>query len=107
MTALASWCLRDQWIKNLPADEIVPMLFSMGKDRTQTLECLKSSGLTKIRDIICAGLSVDEPDVLSALESSTRAERFYLFSSHGWTSASAKSWIEKFQKRTNNAAEVQ
>lgn len=30
ITALASWCLDDDWISSLPVDEAVPMLFRMG-----------------------------------------------------------------------------
>ena len=30
ITALASWCLFDNWIKGLPVDETVPMMFSLG-----------------------------------------------------------------------------
>lgn len=32
MTALASWGLFDDWIKDLPVDEAVPMAFDMGAD---------------------------------------------------------------------------
>ena len=30
MTALASWCLDDNWLDELPVDEAIPMLFRMG-----------------------------------------------------------------------------
>lgn len=32
MTALASWAFSDDWIKDLPVDEAVPMCFDMGAD---------------------------------------------------------------------------
>lgn len=32
ITALASWCLGDPWIADLPVDEAVPMLFRMGSE---------------------------------------------------------------------------
>ncbi|HXU28936.1 MAG TPA: DUF3142 domain-containing protein [Thermoanaerobaculia bacterium] len=32
ITALASWCLGDPWIADLPVDEAVPMLFRMGPE---------------------------------------------------------------------------
>ncbi len=32
MTALASWSFSDDWIKDLPVDEAVPMCFDMGAD---------------------------------------------------------------------------
>jgi hypothetical protein len=33
MTALASWCLFDGWLAELPVDEVVPMVYRMGRDR--------------------------------------------------------------------------
>lgn len=38
ITALASWCLFDNWIKDLPVDEMVPMMFSLGRDREKILK---------------------------------------------------------------------
>lgn len=32
ITALASWCSDDRWLRDLPVDEVVPMLFQMGRD---------------------------------------------------------------------------
>ena len=32
ITALASFCIGDGWIKDLPVDEAVPMIFRMGED---------------------------------------------------------------------------
>ncbi len=32
MTALASWCGADSWMKDLPVDEVVPMAFRMGSE---------------------------------------------------------------------------
>lgn len=32
MTALASWCGADSWLKDLPVDEVVPMAFRMGTE---------------------------------------------------------------------------
>ncbi len=33
MTALASWCMDDNWVDGLPVDEVVPMLFRMGAEK--------------------------------------------------------------------------
>ncbi len=33
MTALASWCAGDDWLRDLPVDEAVPMLFRMGVEK--------------------------------------------------------------------------
>ncbi len=35
ITALASWCLNDIWIENLPIDYAVPMLYNLGEDSKQ------------------------------------------------------------------------
>jgi len=35
ITALASWCMSDDWISDLPIDEAVPMLFRMAGDGKQ------------------------------------------------------------------------
>lgn len=37
MTALASWCMYDNWLTELPVDEAVPMLFRMGVDERNVL----------------------------------------------------------------------
>ena len=35
ITALASWCAGDDWLRDLPINEAVPMLFRLGVDRPQ------------------------------------------------------------------------
>lgn len=35
MTALASWCLMDNWIQDLPVDEAVPMLYDLGTEQSR------------------------------------------------------------------------
>jgi hypothetical protein len=37
ITALASWCMYDDWISDLPIDEAVPMLFRMAGDGKQIM----------------------------------------------------------------------
>ena len=32
ITALASWCMDDRWLSDVPVDEVVPMVFDMGTD---------------------------------------------------------------------------
>jgi hypothetical protein len=44
MTALASWCLGDNWIDSLPVDRVVPMLFDMGADAEQVGRYLLAGG---------------------------------------------------------------
>jgi len=42
ITALASWCIGDRWIRDLPVNEAVPMLFSMGPDEALIRQYLSS-----------------------------------------------------------------
>ncbi len=44
MTALASWCLGDPWVQDLPVDEIVPMVFQMGADARRIRNHLARGG---------------------------------------------------------------
>jgi hypothetical protein len=44
ITALASWCVGDRWIRNLPVNEAVPMLFSMGSEEALIRHYLSSTG---------------------------------------------------------------
>ncbi len=81
ITALASWCLDDPWIRDLPIDDAVPMLFRMGPDRRDVVRYLSSGGDFKLP--VCRqslGLSLDEPiDRLPA------RRRLYFFSPSRWT----------------------
>jgi len=72
MTALASWCMQDDWLDDLPIDEAVPMLFRMGPSEAPFAHDMR----TRLRAPICrgaVGVSLDEPmrDV--------RADRVYVF----------------------------
>lgn len=96
ITSLASWCLGDPWLKALPCNEVVPMFFSMGKDRERVLTMLKSDhSLLHLSAKTSIGLSIDEPDVLAALPK--LSERIYLFSTKGWNTAKAINWVKNFQ----------
>jgi hypothetical protein len=44
ITALASWCIGDRWIRDLPVNEAVPMLFSMGSEEALIRNYLGSTG---------------------------------------------------------------
>jgi hypothetical protein len=43
ITALASWCIGDRWIRDLPVNEAVPMLFSLGPDEALIRQYLSSA----------------------------------------------------------------
>ena len=81
ITALASWCLGDPWIKVLPVDDAVPMLFRMGPDRRTVLEDIEEG--RDFSSAVCRhsiGISTDE---LSPLPSFKR--RLYVFNPKPWT----------------------
>lgn len=112
MTALASWCMHDNWLDGLPVDEVVPMLFRMGVDNQHVVNSLEQG------DEIAAGLlqgsfgiATDEKTVwLQAGKAMAkmpgRAKRIYLFSPKSWSQSDAlerisevSSWLNGSQTR--------
>lgn len=94
ITALASWCIYDDWISELPVDEAVPMLFRMGVERDAVLRYLRAGN--DFRPTICrysVGLSADEP--LLALPS---GRRLYLFHPRPWTAQPLHAILEGIGK---------
>jgi hypothetical protein len=82
ITALASWCMGDNWLEGLPVDEAVPMLFQMGVDHHTVLARLQNRG--EFRVAICrnsVGISTDEP-----LPWIPEGRRVYVFRSRAWSS---------------------
>jgi hypothetical protein len=94
ITALASWCLADNWLAGLPIDEAVPMLFRMGADRQRVLWHLQTGG-----DVRCLptqqslGLAADEP-----LPQVPSGKRLYIFSPRAWSPASVHSALEEVKR---------
>jgi hypothetical protein len=83
MTALASWCISDNWIKDLPIDEAIPMAFDMGADDKTIREFLASG--EDWNEPLCRqsyGISINEPLNINFKPN----RRFYLFTSNpkGW-----------------------
>jgi hypothetical protein len=58
MTALASWCLEDNWIADLPVDEAVPMVFQMGRDSVYVNEHFRSGEASRVE---YAGTALELP----------------------------------------------
>lgn len=95
MTALASWCLSDNWINELPVDEIVPMLFDMGADSQRIREIIskRKNAFTVPQSKLSFGFSTRELDIIDMLKSSDgqalkNCQRVYIFSPKSWTRAS-------------------
>lgn len=90
ITALASWCMDDDWLSDLPLDEAVPMLFRMAADGKQIANRL--DGGEDFTSPLCRqsyGVSTDE--LRSGLSSS---RRLYVFSPDPWTESSVRSIME-------------
>ena len=90
ITALASWCMDDEWLSDLPIDEAVPMLFRMAADGKQIANRL--DGGEDFTSPLCRhsfGISTDEPR--PRLSSS---RRLYVFSPDPWTESSVRSILE-------------
>lgn len=84
ITALASWCGADSWLKDLPVDEVVPMAFRMGYADSA------------IRDMLAAGRDFTEPRCKLSLGITTdekvpalpARQRMYVFAS--WSAGEGK-----------------
>ena len=105
ITALASWCIGDRWLTELPPDtidEAVPMLFRMGAGTSEITSYLaKGNDFTVPACSTSLGLSTDEPfsrDILSGKISvgsaSPSSLRVYLFSPRPWEESSATNQLE-------------
>lgn len=81
ITALGSWCLGDPWIRGLPVDEAVPMLFQMGPESTAVREALARRGdFTVSLARSSVGYSLDEPFLPVP-----SGRRVYVFNPRPWT----------------------
>jgi hypothetical protein len=94
MTALASWCAGDAWIDELPVDEIVPMLFEMGPDRSAIAGRVRADApFGEGRCASAVGVSMREPPGRLP-----RASRAYVFSYASWTRESAAAAVREVDR---------
>ncbi|MCU1260402.1 MAG: hypothetical protein JWO80_3287 [Bryobacterales bacterium] len=88
MTALASWCEADDWIRDLPVAEAVPMLFRMGAGRWDggdfSVPLCRSS----------LGVSTDELPATTP-----RGRRIYFFHPSHWTPEAYQGIIGEARRR--------
>ncbi len=64
ITALASWCVFDNWISDLPVDEEVPMMFSLGGERKKILLYFRQGNDFRVPKCFRSlGISIDDPEV--------------------------------------------
>ncbi len=94
MTALASWCLDDDWISRLPVDEVVPMLYRMGPATRDITAYVRDGGeFAPALGRGSIGLSLD-----AQIAGLAAGKRVYLFSPHPWTAESARNAIAQVAK---------
>lgn len=90
ITALASWCLGDPWIRDVPVDEAIPMLFRMGADGgavRSRLDAGQDFSLAVCRASL--GVSLDEP--AGRLPSDRRR---YVFNPKAWNERAVAQALE-------------
>jgi hypothetical protein len=81
ITALASWCLYDDWISDLPIDESIPMLFRLGADSKRVKQYLASGDdFRAAKTRFSIGLSMDELP-----QKTFSGRRIYMFNPKPWT----------------------
>jgi hypothetical protein len=108
ITALASWCIGDPWLEQLPPgtiDEAVPMLFRMGPDIGNVARFLRSGDEFRVSACQCSlGLSTDEPLSNGLLKgtfpnspSELRSKRMYIFAPRAWTPSTAEAVFKEWQ----------
>jgi hypothetical protein len=94
ITALASWCLGDDWISSLPINEAVPTLFRMGAGTNEVVGLLSSG--RDFRASICQGslgVSTDE-----RWESLPSGRRVYVFYDRPWTEQNELAFLREVQQ---------
>lgn len=106
ITALASWCIGDPWLAQLPSgtiDEAVPMLFRMGPASGDVVKFLRSGHDFPVASCRASlGLSTDEPlsqmllnDKLPGLSAPLRSKRIYIFTPRAWTQSVAQKILKE------------
>jgi hypothetical protein len=94
MTALASWCLYDDWVSALAVEEAVPMLFRMGADdREVRLYLDRGQDFRPSRCRLSLGLSTDEP--WPRLPS---GRRVYVFHPRPWSPEAIRTITEEVNR---------
>lgn len=93
ITALASWCMSDYWLSDLPIDEAVPMLFRMSSDGQQIVTRLDAGDDFQAGPCRQSyGISLDEerPKLVPS-------RRLFVFNPDAWTEKSLREISESNQ----------
>lgn len=86
ITALASWCMFDDWISDLPIDDAVPMLFRMAGDGKDILNRLNAGDDFNAKPCRQSyGISLDEqrPKLFPS-------RKLFVFNPNAWTEKSVR-----------------
>lgn len=89
VTALASWCVGDRWLGAPPVDEVVPMVFTMGRGGEAVRAALARAG--RFAEPACrgsVGWAVGEATVPLR-----GVRRRYVFNARPWTPEAARPWL--------------
>jgi len=108
ITALASWCIGDPWLEQLPTgtiDEAVPMLFRMGPDAANVAKFLSAGTDFPVRACQASlGVTTDEPLSRAMLGAApnqairaTCNKRIYIFAPRAWTQPAADAVLQEWQ----------
>jgi hypothetical protein len=95
MTALASFCVGDPWLADLPVDEAVPMIFRMGADDRSIKTRLSAD--EEFREPLCQksyGIALDEPLDIKFKP----GRRVYVFNPRSWKPSDITSLNERLAK---------
>jgi hypothetical protein len=95
MTALASFCVGDRWLADLPVDEAVPMIFRMGLDDQPIRNSLAAGN--DFKEPLCRksyGVALDEPIQMKF----DPARRLYVFNVRAWVEKDVASLPGGIQK---------
>ncbi len=90
ITALASWCLGDDWIGALPVDGAVPMLFRLGAEN----DLVRRTWESREKEALCresVGLSTDEVAL------GTGVKQVYWFHPGSWDEESVEQVVNRKQ----------
>lgn len=93
ITALASWCMYDDWLEGLPVDEVVPMVFRMGADQRRVRRYLAEDDFRAAHCRQSLGISTDEP-----LPTVRPRRRLYVFHPQPWRPEALDSILEEVRR---------
>lgn len=96
ITALASWCIHDDWLTGLPINEAVPMLFRMGVERDEIRSYVASGKAFRAR--LCRnslGVSTDEP---FPLLKAGNAAKIYVFNPQPWSAVAVNQVLKEWRQ---------